>query len=107
MSANTAADWRARAHSAPDDAATRNDWALADGLYVAVATLTTSSILDPSLTITDQWLKLFTAGYVLVGIGILVEIARRLGMGFIVARAEVEEEKRAAKLAKSEHRGRA
>ena len=83
-----------------------NDWDLADGLYVAVATLTTSSILDPSLTITDDWLKLLTAGYVLVGIGILVEIARRLGMGFIVARAEVEEEKRAAKLAKSEHGGR-
>jgi hypothetical protein len=34
-----------------------------------VATLTTSSILDPELTITDPWLKVFTAGYVLVGIG--------------------------------------
>jgi len=73
-------------------------WSVADGLYVAVATLTTSSILDPRLTITDQWLKVFTAGYVLVGIGILVEIARRLGMGFIVARAEVEAEKKAAAL---------
>jgi hypothetical protein len=30
---------------------------------------------------------------VLVGIGILVEIARRLGMGFITARAELEEGK--------------
>jgi hypothetical protein len=48
------------------------------------------------LTITDPWLKVFTAGYVLVGIGILVEIARRLGMGFMTARAEVE----AAKAAK-------
>jgi hypothetical protein len=28
---------------------------------------------------------------VLVGIGILVEVARRLGMGFITARAEMEE----------------
>ena len=46
--------------------------------------------MDPELTITDPWLKVFTAGYVLVGIGILVEVARRLGMGFIVARAEVE-----------------
>ena len=73
-------------------------WSVVDGLYVAVATLTTSSILDPRLTITDQWLKVFTAGYVLVGIGILVEIARRLGMGFIVARAEVEAEKKAAAL---------
>jgi energy-converting hydrogenase Eha subunit G len=54
-----------------------------------VATLTTSSVLDPKLTITDPWLKIFTAAYVLVGIGILVEIARRLGMGFIAARAEM------------------
>ena len=62
-----------------------------------MATLTTSSILDPELTITDPWLKVFTAGYVLVGIGILVEVARRLGMGFIAARAEVEKSKAAAK----------
>jgi hypothetical protein len=65
-------------------------WSVVDGLYVAVAPLTTSSILDPELTITDPWLKVFTAGYVLVGIGILVEVARRLGMGFIAARAELE-----------------
>jgi hypothetical protein len=32
---------------------------------------------------------------VLVGIGILVEIARRLGTGFIVARAEVKAGKEA------------
>jgi hypothetical protein len=69
-------------------------WSVTDALYVAVATLTTSSVLDPDLTITDPWLKVFTAGYVLVGIGILVEVARRLGMGFIVARAEVEQAKR-------------
>jgi hypothetical protein len=67
-----------------------NDWSVVDGFYVAVATLTTSSILDPKLTITDPWVKVFTAFYVLVGIGILVEIARRLGMGFIAARAELE-----------------
>ena len=70
------------------------DWSLVDGLYVAVATLTTSSILDPDLTLNSSWLKLFTAGYVLVGIGILVEIARRLGTGFIIARAEVEASKK-------------
>jgi hypothetical protein len=52
-----------------------------------------SSILDPKLTVTDPWLKVFTAFSVLVGIGILVEIARRLGMGFIAARAELEAEK--------------
>jgi hypothetical protein len=72
------------------------DWSVVDGLYVAVATLTTSSILDPKLTVTDPWLKIFTAGYVLVGIGILVEVARRLGMGFIAARAEVREAQVAA-----------
>jgi hypothetical protein len=68
-------------------------WSVVDGLYVAVATLTTSSVLDPELTVTDPWLKVFTAGYVLVGIGILVEVARRLGMGFIIARAEGEKSK--------------
>jgi len=70
-------------------------WSVVDGLYVAVATLTTSSVLDPKLTVTDPWLKVFTAGYVLVGIGILVEVARRLGTGFIIARAEVEKSKAA------------
>ena len=72
----------------------RNDWSIVDGLYVAVATLTTSSALDPKLTFTDPWLKLFTAGYV-VGIGILVEVARRLGMGFIAAREDVSRQKHA------------
>jgi hypothetical protein len=71
-------------------------WSVVDGLYVAVATLTTSSVLDPKLTVTDPWLKVFTAGYVLVGIGILVEVARRLGTGFIIARAEVEKSKTTA-----------
>ena len=70
-------------------------WSVVDGLYVAVATLTTSSVLDPKLTFTDPWLKVFTAGYVLVGIGILVEVARRLGTAFIIARAEVEKSKAA------------
>ena len=65
------------------------DWTLVGSLYVAVATLTTSSIMDPELTITDAWLKLVTAGSVLLGIGILVEVARRLGMVFIAARAKV------------------
>lgn len=57
------------------------DWSVVDGFYVAVATLTTSSVLDPKLAVTDPWLKIFTAVYVLVGIGILVEVARRIGMG--------------------------
>ena len=70
-----------------------------------MATLTTSSILDPELTITDPWLKVFTAGYVLVGICILVEIARRLGMGFIAARAEVERAKAAAQVETADRGG--
>jgi hypothetical protein len=70
-------------------------WSVVDGFYVAVATLTTSSILDPKLTVTDPWLKVFLAFYVLVGIGILVEVARRLGMGFIAARAELHAQKHA------------
>jgi hypothetical protein len=74
-----------------------NDWNVIDGIYVAVATLTTSSILDPDLTFDNRWLKIFTAGYVLVGIGVLVEVARRLGTGFIIARKEIEEEKAKAK----------
>ena len=40
------------------------DWSVVDAFYVAVATLTTSSVLTPDLTITDPWLKVFTAGYV-------------------------------------------
>ena len=45
-----------------------------------------TALLDPPAIV----LKVFTAGYVLVGFGILVEVARRLGMGFITARAELE-----------------
>lgn len=67
------------------------DWGIVNSFYFAVATLTTSSIADPELVLTDDWLKVFTALYVLLGIGILVEIGRRLGMGFIAARAEVKE----------------
>jgi hypothetical protein len=74
-----------------------NGWSIADGFYVAVATLTTSSILNPNLTFTDPWLEVFTAFYVLVGIGILVEVARRIGMGFIMAREELKEAKAAEK----------
>lgn len=67
-----------------------NGWSVGDGLYVAVATLTTSSVLDPSLTITGGWIKIFTAVYILVGIGILVEVVRRIGMGFVLAREELK-----------------
>ena len=52
-------------------------WSVVDGFYFAVCTLTTSSIADPNLTLTHDALKIFTAIYVLTGIGILVELARR------------------------------
>ena len=58
-------------------------WNVVDGFYFAVCTLTTSSIADPNLTLTHETLKVFTAFYVLTGIGILVELARELGVGFV------------------------
>ena len=63
-------------------------WNVIDGFYFAVCTLTTSSIADPNLTLTHEALKIFTAFYVLTGIGILVEVARQLGVGFVKLRAE-------------------
>ena len=37
----------------------------------------------------NGWLKIFTIAYQLIGIGILVEILRRLGVGFVeVSRQE-------------------
>ena len=62
-----------------------------------MATLTTSSIADPKLTIVDPWLKIFTAFYIVVGIGILVEVARRLGVSFIRVRQQDKEAKAAKK----------
>ena len=63
-------------------------WNVVDGFYFAVCTLTTSSIADPHLTLTHETLKIFTALYVLTGIGILVELARELGVGFVKEREE-------------------
>jgi hypothetical protein len=77
------------------------DWSVVDGFYVAVASLTTSSVLDPELTLSEPWMKVFTAFYVLVGIGILVEVARRLGMGFIVFRQEEAARKAEARARKT------
>jgi hypothetical protein len=74
-------------------------WSLVDGFYFAVCTLTTSSIAAPDLVLTHDVLKIFTALYVLTGIGILVEVARQLGVGFV----EMREEYKATMLAKLEH----
>jgi hypothetical protein len=70
-------------------------WSVADGFYFAVCTLTTSSIADPNLTLTHEALKIFTAIYVLTGIGILVELARQLGVGFVRMREEHSTTRRA------------
>jgi hypothetical protein len=45
---------------------TSQDWSLVDGLYFAVATLTTSSIADPKLVISGGPIKIFTVFYILV-----------------------------------------
>ena len=63
-------------------------WSVVDGFYFAVCTLTTSSIANPDLTLTHDALEIFTAFYVLTGIGILVELARRLGVGYVRQREE-------------------
>jgi hypothetical protein len=63
-------------------------WNVIDGFYFSVCTLTTSSIADPKLTLTHETLKVFTALYVLTGIGILVELAREIGIGFVEERAD-------------------
>ena len=78
------------------------DWSLVDGFYFAVATLTTSSIADPDLVITNSWLKVFTIFYILIGIGILVEVARQLGVALIHVQREDHEAKAAAKAAKTQ-----
>ena len=64
----------------------REGWSLVDGFYFAVATLTTSSVADPDLVLDDTWMKVFTPFYILSGIGILVEIARRIGFAFVELR---------------------
>ena len=65
-----------------------NDWNVVDSLYFAVTTLTTASIADPDLILQEGWMKLFTVFYVLIGIGILVEIVRRFGTAFVEIRRE-------------------
>ena len=66
------------------------DWEVVDSFYFSVSTLTTTSVSDPDLVLDDGWLKVFTVLYQLIGIGILVEVLRRLGLAFITVRAEEE-----------------
>jgi hypothetical protein len=75
------------------------DWSVVDGFYFSVATLTTSSIADPELTLTDPWLKVFTSFYILIGIGLLVTLVGRLGLAFVALRREDTARKAAEKAA--------
>jgi hypothetical protein len=45
-------------------------------------------VADPELVLEHRWMKVFTVFYLLIGIGILVEILRRLGAAFVAVRAE-------------------
>jgi hypothetical protein len=78
-----------------------NGWKLVDGFYFAVATLTTSSIADPNLVLKHDWVKVFTPFYILIGIGIFVEIARRLGRSFVEIHQQDEKARAARKAARS------
>ena len=62
-------------------------WNLLDGAYYAVTTLTTTG---NDLQITKDSSKIFTIFYILIEIGILVDVLRGLGTGFV----KVEREKR-------------
>lgn len=64
------------------------DWHVVDAFYFSVSTLTTTSVSNPDLVLTDRWLEVFTVLYQLFGIGILVEILRRLGLSFIAVRKQ-------------------
>jgi hypothetical protein len=43
----------------------------------------------------DRWMKVVTVFYLLIGIGILVEVLRRLGLAFVAVRAEEQAAKSA------------
>ena len=62
-------------------------WNIADAFYFAICTLTTSSVMDPKLTITGAPIKIFTVFYILTGIGIIVEMIRQIGFGYLQVRA--------------------
>jgi hypothetical protein len=80
--------------------ATSQHWNLVDAFYFAVMTLTTASIADPKLTITGGPIKIFTVFYILVGIGILVELVRQVGFAYVEVRRAEQAEKQAKAEAK-------
>jgi hypothetical protein len=72
-------------------------WNVVDSFYFGVATLTTTSVCDPDLVLDERWMKVFTVFYLLIGIGILVEILRRLGIASVTVRAQERTAKGARK----------
>lgn len=68
-------------------------WNLLDGAYYAVTTLTTTG---NDLEITKDSSKIFTIFYILIGIGILVDVVRGIGTGFVA----VEHEKKVKRQAR-------
>jgi len=67
-------------------------WSVIDSFYFSVVTLTTSTPADPELVLDDGWMRLFTACYTLLWIGVVVEVARRLGVSFIAVRSRDKQE---------------
>jgi hypothetical protein len=65
--------------------AINQDWSIVDAFYFAIATLTN---------------KIFTVFYILIGIGILVELVRQVGFAFVEVRREDQAAKQAKKDAK-------
>ncbi len=63
-------------------------WNIVDAFYFAVATLTRTSVSDPDLVLDEGWMKVFTVFYLLIGIGILVGVLRRLGIAFVTVRGQ-------------------
>jgi Ion channel len=62
-------------------------WHVVDAFYFAVSTLTATSVADPELVLEHRWLTVFTVFYILIGIGVLVELIRRLGAAFVAVRS--------------------
>ncbi|MGZ4233596.1 MAG: ion channel [Solirubrobacteraceae bacterium] len=63
-------------------------WNVVDAFYFAVCTLTTSSIADPNLMLRGGAIKMFTSFYILIGIGVLVELVRQIGFGYVAIRSD-------------------
>ncbi|MGO9752647.1 MAG: ion channel [Solirubrobacteraceae bacterium] len=63
-------------------------WSVFDSFYFAVCTLTTSNVSDPRLVLTNEPIRVFTAFYVLIGLGVLVETARQIGTWYVKTRSE-------------------